>query len=307
MTRIEAAHSIPQEAAGGSAAWAIGPGELVALDRCHVMGVLNVTPDSFSDGGRYSSVSDAIGRAVAMVDEGAGMIDVGGESTRPGAEQVDPREQVRRVVPVIKGIRQCFEVPISIDTTSAEVAEAAIEAGASIINDVSAGMDDPGLLPLAAERACGLILMHRLRPPADDSWSDSYEQAPDYGNVVNDVLGALNALVAGALDAGVRADAIAIDPGLGFGKSVAQNYQLIGAVRRFIETGFPVLCAASRKSFIGAVTGQAEPSQRVAGSVAIACWQAFNGVRLFRVHDVASHVRALAAIDRVNGFLPGTG
>ena len=168
-------------------------------------------------------------------------------------------------------------------------------------------MDDPALLPLAAERTCGLILMHRLRPPAEDSWSDSYEQAPDYGNVVDDVIGALQALVVRALDAGVKAGAIAIDPGLGFGKSVPQNYQLIGAVRRFIETGFPVLCAASRKSFIGAVTGQAEPSQRVAGSLAIACWQALNGVRLFRVHDVAAHVRALAAIDRVNGFLPGTG
>ena len=278
--------------------WCIGSDRVFGLDRCRVMGILNVTADSFSDGGLYAEVDQAIGRAVAMVAEGADIIDVGGESTRPGAEPVDAAEQIRRVVPVIEAIVRRFDVPVSIDTTSAGVAEAAIDAGASIINDVSAGDDDPRMFDLAAERRVGLILMHRRCRPSEDSWSDAYDTAPEYGDVCEDVESFLLDRARCAVDRGVRPETIVLDPGLGFGKSVEQNARLVGGVRSFVETGYPILCAASRKSFIGAVTDQPNPADRVAGSVAIAVWQSVCGVRLFRVHDVSAHVEALAVVDR---------
>jgi len=278
--------------------WRIGPDRACGLDRCRIMGILNVTVDSFSDGGLYAEVDQAIGRAVAMVAEGADIIDVGGESTRPGAEPVDASEQIRRVVPVIEGIVRRLEVPVSIDTTSAAVAEAAIEVGASIINDVSAGGDDPRMFDLAADRRVGLILMHRRCRPSEDSWSDAYDTAPEYGDVCEDVRSFLLDRARCAVERGVRPEAIVLDPGLGFGKTVGQNARLIGAAGRFVGSGYPVLCGASRKSFIGAVTGQSNPGDRVAGSVAIAVWQAMCGVRLFRVHDVLPHVEALAVVDR---------
>ncbi|MEE2719153.1 MAG: dihydropteroate synthase [Planctomycetota bacterium] len=282
----------------GTRPWRIGPDRVFGLDRCRVMGILNVTADSFSDGGLYAGLDQAIGRAVAMVAEGADIVDVGGESTRPGAEPVDAAEQMRRVLPVIEGILRRLEVPVSIDTTSATVAEAAIDAGASIINDVSAGGDDPRMFDLAAARGVGLILMHRRCRPEEDSWSDAYDTAPEYGDVCEDVRSFLLDRARCAVERGVRPEAIVLDPGLGFGKSVEQNARLVGGVRSFVETGYPILCAASRKSFIGAVTGQSEPADRVAGSVAVAVWEAARGVRLFRVHDVSAHVAALQVVDR---------
>ena len=287
--------------------WRIGGDRSIELDRCRIMGILNVTSDSFSDGGLYADVDRAIGHAVAMIDQGAAIIDVGGESTRPGAQPVDADEQLRRVIPVIKGITRRFDVPISIDTTSAAVAEAALDAGAVIINDVSAGEDDPSMLPLAAKRRCGLVLMHRRSRPADDSWSDAYETAPDYEDVCAQVRGFLLDRAGCAVESGVDPAAIVLDPGLGFGKTVGQNARLIGAARSFVDSGHPVLCAASRKSFIGAVTGQEQPADRVAGSVAIAVWEAGCGVRLFRVHDVSAHVRALAAFDRAAAMAKSIG
>lgn len=295
MSQIEST----SEPTTSSSRWQLAPGIDLHLDRCHVIGVLNITEDSFSDGGCYTTVSDALSRVVTMLAEGASMIDVGGESTRPGAEPVDVAEQIRRVVPVIEAIRHRFDVPISIDTTSAVVAGKALDAGATVVNDVSSGGDDPDMLSLVSDRRCGLILMHRRCPPKEDSWSNEYEQEPEYDDVVQDVRLVLQSHVQRAESAGIDRQSLVIDPGLGFGKTVAQNYKLIGLVRSLVTMGLPVLCAASRKSFIGAVTGQTQPRERVAGSVAIACWQALNGVRLFRVHDVAAHVRALRSFDQV--------
>jgi len=274
--------------------WRLGAGRAVPLDEPQLMGVVNATPDSFSGGGQTWSAEALTGHALRLLEEGASMLDVGGESTRPGAARVSAEVQIDRTVAVIAAIRTCADVPISIDTTRAAVAEAALDAGASIINDVSAGREDEGMLPLAAERGCGLVLMHRRLPPDRDSYSDRYEREPAYGDVVRAVREFLVARVAAAEAAGVDPASIVIDPGLGFGKSVEQNYELIARTDQFVASGRPVLGAASRKSFIGAVTGVEDPRDRVAGSTAVAVIQYLAGVRLFRVHDVAAHREALA-------------
>lgn len=281
--------------------WRIGPNHQVALNQPRIMGILNVTPDSFSDGGAYPSVDVAVRAALQMHADGARIIDVGGESTRPGAAAVNADEQIRRTVPVIaslsrqsgsSGGEECF---ISIDTTLASVAEAALDAGATIINDVSAGLDDPDILPLAASRCCGLILMHRLTQPEHDSYSDRYAVAPDYGgDVVASVKSFLNERCAAAISAGGARESIVIDPGLGFGKSVRQNYELIAGAPSFLDSGFPMLSAASRKSFLVPAGSGTPPNQRLAGSVAVSILHYVMGVRLFRVHDVAAHRQALS-------------
>lgn len=285
--------------------WHARIGAGLRMNRPWLMGILNVTPDSFSDGGSYASVDDAVSAAMSMIDEGAAIIDVGGESTRPGAEAVDAHEQVRRVVPVITALRQRDQasgVLVSIDTTRAAVAAAALDAGADIINDVSAGTDDRGMLSLAAARGCGLILMHRLRRPRDDSFSTQYSAEPDYGGDVYGVVRDFLLLrVDAAVAAGVRREAIVVDPGLGFGKSVTQNNELaarLGELQRDLDR--PALSAASRKSFLAQTPGSPRidppppPRERLAAGVAMTLshWQA--GVRLFRVHDVAAHAKALA-------------
>lgn len=258
------------------------------------MGILNLTPDSFSDGGLHKTLEQAVDHAERMVGEGAAMVDVGGESTRPGAERVNADEQIRRVLPVIEAIRARTDIPISIDTTLAAVARAALDAGATIINDVSAGMEDEAMLPLAAERGCGIVLMHRRCPPGDDRWSDAYDDDPDYeGDVVASVRTWLLARADEAMQAGVHPAALCLDPGLGFGKSVRQNWQLIAGSGEFVAMGYPVLAASSRKSFIGAVTGVDRPAARHAGSLAVTAMQWAAGLRLFRVHDVAAHRTAL--------------
>ena len=282
-----------------SSAWLLANGRELVLDRPRLMGILNATPDSFSDGGRYGTVDAAVHAALSMVEAGASMIDVGGESTRPGAEPVSPTEQIDRTVPVIAGIRDRSSVPISIDTTRAEVASAALEVGADAINDVSGGMDDPALLRLAAESGCGIVLMHRLRPPGEERFSDAYGDKPVYRDVVVDVRDALLSLAARAEAVGVQQGHIMIDPGLGFGKTVEQNWLLIGRIRAFLATGYPVLGAASRKSFIGAVTGADQPRDRVAASVAVACWMAAMGVQLIRVHDVQETASAMASVSKL--------
>ncbi|MFW5858013.1 MAG: dihydropteroate synthase, partial [Planctomycetota bacterium] len=186
-----------------------------------VMGILNVTPDSFSDGGRWCAPADAVAHALAMVADGADCIDIGGESTRPGADPVDPDEQIRRVVPVIEGIRAAATVPISIDTTRAAVAAAALEAGAGIVNDVSAGRDDEALLPLAADRGAGLVLMHMRGSPR------TMQRDPAYEDVVAEVTAFLAARRDAATAAGVAADRIVLDPGFGFGKTASHNLTLL--------------------------------------------------------------------------------
>lgn len=273
--------------------WPVGPDRVLSLDPFAIMGVVNMTPDSFSDGGQFATVEEALHHALQLVEEGAAIIDVGGESTRPGAEPVAADEQIRRVVPLIARLRGRSNVAISIDTTSSAVAHAALEAGADIVNDVSAGTDDSGMFRLVAKRGAGLILMHRLVAPSDDSYSDRYPKEPSYGDVVRDVCDSLIERADAAIAAGIARDAIAVDPGLGFGKSVSQNYELLARTSEIAALGFPVLIGASRKSFLGAVSGRSDPEQRIIGSVVAAVAAFGGGARIVRAHDVGAHREAL--------------
>ncbi|MDG2094553.1 MAG: dihydropteroate synthase [Phycisphaerales bacterium] len=268
---------------------------VMASSRPVLMGILNVTPDSFSDGGLHWTPRDAVERAIQMHREGAAIIDVGGESTRPGADRISSQDQIDRVVPVIRAMREQLSLPISIDTTSAEVADAALSSGASIVNDVSAGREDASMLSMVAQWQCGLILMHRLVPPDEDRYSTDYESEPEYDDVLDLVRAFLLKRARAAESAGVPTEAIMLDPGLGFGKSVKQNWQLINGCSRLTELGYPVLAAASRKSFLKAVRGgDVAPRDRGPASVAASIIQFQGGCRLFRVHDVALHAAGLA-------------
>jgi len=278
-------------------AWRLPDGP-VPLDAMRIMAIVNATPDSFVAASRLGDPEAAAGFALDAVDDGAELLDVGGESTRPGAQRVSIDDQVARVVPVIRAIREAgVEAPISIDTTRAAVAEAALGVGASIINDVSAGGEDPSMLPLAADRGAGLILMHRLRPPDADTFSHRYAKPPVYEpDVVTAVHDALARARDRAIGAGVAAEAIVVDPGLGFGN----NFALIrasGELQR--RLGCPLLSAASRKSFLGAASGLDDPGDRLAPSVAVTVAHALLGLRLFRVHDPAPHAAALAVAGRL--------
>lgn len=266
------------------------------------MGILNVTPDSFSDGGAYADAPAAAAAAFAMHAAGADIIDIGGESTRPGAQPVPPDEQIARVVPAIRAIRADAaagtRLLITIDTASAHVAQAALDAGADAINDVSAGEADPAMLPLAARLSRGIVLMHRLAPPSADRYSDQHAATPAYpGPVVHVVARYLAARAAAALAAGIPARGIVLDPGLGFGKSVEQNLELIRGTKRLTALGYPVLSAASRKSFVGRVSlgRDSTPAERVPGSVAFSIAHLLYGALIFRVHDCPQHVPALRA------------
>lgn len=275
--------------------WRWSPDGVLAPDRPTLMGILNVTPDSFSDGGLHWTPRDAVERAIQMHREGAEMLDIGGESTRPGADRISSEEQIDRVVPVIKAIRDHLPLPISIDTTSAEVAEAALSSGASVINDVSAGHEDDAMLSLAARWRCGLILMHRTLPPDQDSYSTDYEVEPEFDDVIDVVRSFLLERAAAAESAGVLPESIMLDPGLGFGKSVEQNWQLINGCSDLTTLGYPVLAAASRKSFLTTICGaDVAPADRGPASVAASIIQFQGGCRLFRVHDVALHAAGLA-------------
>jgi dihydropteroate synthase len=294
---------MPEMTVNIPSAWRITSTREIALDQPRLMGILNVTPDSFSDGGLHVQPDAAYSAAMGMIEAGATIIDIGGESTRPGAERVSTLEQIRRVVPVIEQIRRQSDVAITIDTTVSEVARAALEAGANAINDVAAGTEDTGIFALAAERQCGIILMHRRTRPEADSYSHQYAKTdarPVYDDVVAAVRDFLADRARAAIDAGIDAAAIVIDPGLGFGKTVEQNYQLIARTSELLTLGYPVLSAASRKSFIGAVSGVEKPADRVAGSMAVSVSHFISGVRLFRVHDVAAHRHALAVAAAVD-------
>jgi dihydropteroate synthase len=282
--------------------WRIGPDRTVSLATPRIMGILNVTPDSFADGGAHIDPARAVDAALAMVADGAAFIDVGGESTRPGASAVPPEEQLWRVMPVIGPLarRLPAHAAVSIDTTSAQVARAALDAGASIINDISAGRDDPAMLSLAGERGCGLILMHRERTPEADRFSDRYNAtspAPMHGDAVEAVARFLAARVDAAQQAGVAFDAIVLDPGLGFGKTVEQNLALIAGTLRLLTLGRPVLSGLSRKSFVGrvALRQDSTPDERLAGTLGLSLRHVACGAAILRVHDVLAHVHALRA------------
>ncbi len=270
------------------------------LDLSHpvLMGIVNVTPDSFSDGGRLATPESAAEFAARLALEGAAVLDVGGESTRPGSLRVDASEQIRRVVPAIRAIRARLPfVAISIDTTLTPVARAALDAGADAINDVSGATEDPSILALAAERRAGLVLMHRLRPPGEDSYSDRYPTPPSYTDVVLEVRDLLRRQSDRALHSGVARESIILDPGLGFGKSVEHNAQLIRRTPELLSLGFPILSGLSRKSFVGrlGLGRDSTPDERLPATLAASLEHQRRGARLFRVHDVAAHASAFRA------------
>jgi len=278
--------------------WSVGGDTMVAP--CTLMAIINVTPDSFSDGGDHATADRATEHALRCAEQGARIVDVGGESTRPGAARVADAEQMARVLPVIQRLSAQLpsEVAISVDTTRAAVARAAIAAGAAIVNDVSGGTDDPEMLPTVAALGCGVIVMHRLCEPAQDSYSDRYAREPAYTDVVQDVLAVLRARCTAAERAGIDATAVAVDPGLGFGKSVAQNIQLMERLQEFAVLAAPIVVSASRKSFLGAVVGERDPKRRDAASVQAAIAMQSRGASILRVHDVAFHAAALRAAKR---------
>ncbi|MDZ7752696.1 MAG: dihydropteroate synthase [Gammaproteobacteria bacterium] len=254
-----------------------------------IMGVLNVTPDSFSDGGRFTSEAVAVEQGLRMAAEGADIIDVGGESTRPGAERVAAAEQIRRVEGIIARLRR--ELPatcsISIDTTRAEVATRAIEAGADMVNDVAAGRDDPALFEVVAAAEVPLVLMHMQGDPA------TMQQAPSYGDVVAEVRAFLLERAAAAEAVGVARQRIILDPGIGFGKKVEHNARLIARLRDLVRAPYPVLLGTSRKSFLGKVTGRNRADERIIATAATTVMGVLAGVKLFRVHDVAANRDAM--------------
>lgn len=256
------------------------------------MGVLNVTPDSFSDGGLYLNPERALEQARRMAEEGADLIDVGGESTRPGAEPVSPDEELRRVLPVIERLRTEVSLPISIDTTKAVVAAAALEAGAEIVNDVSAGTADPEMLPLIGRFGVGVIFMHRQGDPR------SMQIRPRYGDVVAEVRQHLATRMEAALGAGIRWESIAVDPGIGFGKTVTHNLELLANLRTLVGLGVPVVVGVSRKSFLGDVLGLPVHS-RTEGTLAASLLAVAEGARIVRVHDVLPTVRALRVAEAI--------
>jgi len=262
-----------------------------------VMGVLNTTPDSFSDGGKFDRVDAAAAHAEAMAAEGADLIDIGGESTRPGSNRVAADEQIRRVVPVLRRVAQRLPVAFSIDTTQSEVAAAALDAGASIINDISAGRDDPDMFSFAARNRTPIVLMHMLGHPA------TMQVAPRYEDVTAEVSGFLNDRLIEAGIRGIDPERILLDPGIGFGKSTRHNLELLRRLMELTVLGRPLLVGASRKRFIGEITGVSEPSQRIFGTSAAVAWSVANGASIVRVHDVAAMVqvvRVVAAIQSEN-------
>ncbi|PQO97184.1 dihydropteroate synthase [Massilia phosphatilytica] len=250
-----------------------------------VMGILNLTPDSFSDGGRYQALEFAVERAEQMIKDGVDIIDIGGESTRPGSPSVPVDEELRRVMPAIYALRE-LGYPLSIDTCKPEVMREAIIAGADMINDIN-GFRAPGAIDAVRDSDCGLCVMHMQGTPQD------MQARPDYEDVVTDVIAFLRERVDALLAAGVARERITIDPGFGFGKSVEHNYALLRSISRMeSELGLPVLAGLSRKSMIGAVTGRSV-EQRLAGSLAGALAAVAQGARIVRVHDVAETVDAL--------------
>ncbi len=288
----------------GPTHWRFAQHHTLSLTSAKLIAILNITPDSFSDGGELAATEQVVTRARQAIKEGAAMLDIGGESTRPGASPVTPANQIDRVCPAIEAIRNAgVTAPISIDTTSAAVARAALEVGANAINDVSAGLDDPPILKLAAQQNAGLILMHRLRSPSADSYSTQYKHPPQYPRgVVAEVSDFLLDRAQAAVAAGVHPQAIVLDPGLGFGKSVQQNFELIAQISKIVSLGYPVLGAASRKSFLGHVKDDQPalpPKERAHASVA-ACLSLYQaGLRLFRVHDVSIHAEALRVTETI--------
>jgi dihydropteroate synthase len=274
------------------AIWRCGT-HAVPLDRrTLVMGIVNVTPDSFSDGGSYATVDDAVNHATQMVADGADLLDVGGESTRPGSEVVSSEEEVHRVVPVIRRlVDERPDVPVSVDTRKSHVARAALEAGATIVNDVSAG-GDPSMFAAVAETGAGMVLMHMKGEPK------TMQDDPVYYDVVAEVRGFLGERIEAALSAGIELEHLCVDPGIGFGKTLEHNLAILHAIRAFHHLRVPLLVGPSRKRFIGTLTG-AEVDDRIEGTAGVVAWCAAERVDIVRVHDVKEMIRVVQVVDAI--------
>jgi dihydropteroate synthase len=269
------------------------------LPKFAVMGIVNVTPDSFSDGGRYLEPSAAVEQGLRLVAAGAALLDVGGESTRPGAVAVAAQEEIDRVVPVVEALAAEVEVAVSVDTTKAAVADAALRAGACVVNDVSAGRFDPDLLGVVTRHDAGFVAMHMRGEPR------TMQDDPHYDDVVAEVGDHLHERVDAARAAGVRADAMLVDPGIGFGKTVAHNLSLLGAITELAErAGAPLLLGTSRKSFLGRILGGASVDEREEATLATTVWAFVSGVRVVRVHDVEQSARAARLLDVLERATP---
>ena len=257
-----------------------------------LMGILNTTPDSFSDGGLYLDPGLAVDRAGKMVEEGAAMVDIGGESTRPGAAPVDPKDEAARILPVIRRIRQEHQVIVSVDTRRAEVARAALDEGADIVNDVS-GLEDPAMGAVVADAGAGIVLMHMRGTPA------TMQDDPRYDEVVREVRSELRSRLERATRAGIDPDRIVLDPGIGFGKTARHNLELIGRLDLLTGLGRPILLGVSRKAFLGTLIGGAPPAERVHATAAACVLGLLRGARIFRVHDVRAVRDALTVADAI--------
>lgn len=247
----------------------------------YLMGILNVTPDSFSDGSDFNTIENAIQQGIKLIDEGANMIDIGGQSTRPGAEQITLEEELNRVIPVIKELRAAVSQPISIDTTRSEVAQAAIEAGADLINDISGATFDPKMLAVTAKLNVPIILMHIRGTPK------TMQKLTEYQDLIGDIKQFLEKQIQQALEVGIKHSHLIIDPGIGFAKNAEQNLELIRRLNEFRSLNVPILAGVSRKSFIGHLINQSDPKQRVWGTAAACCGAIASNVDILRVHDVA--------------------
>ena len=261
-------------------------------ERTHVMGILNVTPDSFHDGGRYTDIDFALKHAGEMIEEGADIIDIGGESTRPGSSGVSEEEELRRVIPVIREIQKRFDAVLSIDTTKEKVAREALREGVSIVNDISGLTYSHGIAEAASEYGAGLVIMHTPSRPWD------MQDKTAYPSLIDDILGSLRISADKAIARGVNASGILADPGFGFGKTAEQNLVILKNLARFRELGMPVMVGTSNKSFIGKITGGGS-EDRLPGTAATVVIAIMNGASVVRVHDVASMKRAIRIADAV--------
>jgi len=273
--------------------WKVGDGVFNVSRQGLIIGVLNVTPDSFSDGGKFFAAEKAIEHGLRMVAEGADIIDVGGESTRPGAEPVAAEEELRRIIPVIEKLRAKIDVPISIDTWKADVARAAIDAGAAIVNDVTGGRGDEGMLSLIAETKSGFVIMHMQGTPR------TMQNRPQYEDVVSEVADFFRQQYARAIVCNIEPMAIAFDPGIGFGKTLDHNVDLLAQLERLRAHDRPLVIGVSRKSFLGKLANSPEMKDRLAPAIALTSLLRARGADVFRVHDVKENVCALRVTETI--------
>jgi dihydropteroate synthase len=275
--------------------WKLARRSLSYGERTLVMGILNVTPDSFSDGGQFLALADAVAQAMQMISEGADIIDVGGESTRPGSALVSTEEEMQRVIPVLERLANEASVPISIDTTKAAVARAALEAGAEIVNDISALRFDPLIADEVAKAGAGLILMHSRGTPK------TMQQLPPVEDILPEVIAGLRDGIAVATAHGVARESIAVDPGIGFGKTAAQNVELIAKLDQLADafTEYPLMIGTSRKSFIGKLLNNAPAGERLYGTIASVAVSVLKGAHIVRVHDVKAALEAVRVVDAI--------